>query len=189
PVVVEAPAPAPAPVGVRPEFAAYARGVVTTGLSAQPDLGAGASVELALSAPGVLPLFVGRIAMAGVAGRGISASAGSVEYLPHLAAELSAGAGLELGPVRPELGLAAQLTPVLLRGVGADEVSSSQRWLWALGPQARVTLRLGAWRVALGGALTANLRRERYFIDPNGVVLTVPDWFLSGGLELGRAFP
>lgn len=189
PVIVEAP-PAPAPLqpGLRPELSAFARGVLTTGLSNQPDFGGGASLEVALAAPLTLPSFVGRLSVAGVGGRTITNDQGSVEYLAHLAAELSAGAGLELGVLRPELGLAAQLTPVLLRGVGADEVSSSQRWLWALGPEARLTLKLGPWRVALGAALTANLRRERYVIDPNGVVLTVPDWFVSGGLELGRTF-
>ena len=92
---------------------------------------------------------------------------------------------MPLGRFRPEFGALLQFNTVQISGLDADVVLSSQRWLWAVGPHVRVAVSLGQFRIAVLAMLGLNLRRERYIIEPQGVVASAPNAFGLFALELG----
>lgn len=195
PVIVEGPRvpiePPPAPK--TPELVldthVLAAFVVSNGVSGQLDLGAGARVGLELG-PNDQPFrFTASLSGAGLTGRTMSSDAGRVRYAARFLGELEAGAAFLWKALRVQVAAFAQLAPVFLEGLDGDDLFTSQRFLWALGPSARVGLQWGPWQLGVRAGAAIALRRESYVIDPTGLVFGVPAVAFAGAVELGRSVP
>jgi hypothetical protein len=163
--------------------------VLSSGVSGAIDLGAGGRVALDVGPRGQPLRFTFGLAGAGLTGRTVTSTAGSARYAPRFVGEVELAASWVASILRVQVGGFAQLAPVLVQGLDGDEVFSSQRFLWAAGPSARVAFLLGQWSVGLRAGAAFALRLESYVIDPNGLVFGVPPVALTGGLEVGRRFP
>ena len=162
--------------------------LTSSGVSGQPDFGAGARAGLWLGREDALLAFATSLGMGGLSGRTVTSDGiGRVRYGARFLGELDAGLGLSFKPVRVMVGGFGQLGSVLVEGLDGDELYSSQRWLWAVGPLARATVAIGP--LVLGARVGAGfaLRRESYRIEPRGVVFSVPSVALSAALEVGVA--
>lgn len=185
PVLVERGEPAsPPPPPLR--FALHAAADLATTVTGSADPSFGLSANLAVPA-GVL-LLSARLTGTGGLGREISNTNGTVLYRSHFTGQLELGPAMEFGRVRPELTVGLRAVGAQLSGRGADEVSSSTRVLFEVGPRARVVVSLAEWELAGAGGVSASLTRERYLFQPQGVVFSVPAFAAWGQLSVGRRF-
>lgn len=192
PVVVEPPPTAvivePAPAVRSLELEARAGVWLSTGVSGQADVGAGGRVGVNVGrVDQPLRLHVA-LGLGGVTGRTVTATPGRVRYATHLVSELDVGGGFSWRWLRARFGGFVQLAPVFVEGLDGDVRSSSQRWLWAVGPVGFVGGELAGWQVGLRAGVGVALRTESYVIAPGGEVFSVPAASVTGALELGRAF-
>lgn len=186
PPALVVPAPSPSSASARWEFLAMA--LTSSGVSGQPDFGAGARGGLWLGRDEAVLAFAASVCAGALSGRTVASEGiGRVRYGARFLGEVDAGLGLSFKPVRVMVGGFGQLGSVLVEGLDGDELYGSQRWLWAVGPLARVTVAFGP--VLVGARVGAGfaLRRESYRIEPRGVVFSVPSVALSAALEVGVA--
>lgn len=191
PVVVEPPPPvivAPAPAVRSLELEARAGVWLSTGVSGQVDVGAGGRVGVnvgRVDQPLRLHLALG---FAGLTGRTVTAAPGRIRYATHLLSEVDVAGGFSWRWLRARFGAFGQLAPVFVEGLDGDVQSSSQRWLWAVGPVGFVGAEFSGWQVGVRAAVGVALRTESYVIAPRGEVFSVPAASVTGALEVGRAF-
>lgn len=192
PVVVEPPAvvvtPVPAPVVQVVELDARVGAWLSTGVSGQVDVGAGGRVGVNLGRVDQPLRFHASFGAAGLMGRTVTATPGSVRYATRLLAELDVAGGFSWRWLRARFGGFVQLAPLFVEGLDGDLRSSSQRWLWAVGPAGTVGVELAGWQVGLRVGVGVALRQESYVIVPRGEVFSVPAASVTGALEVGRAF-
>lgn len=193
------PPPEPTPPVVKPtpmpttpvrtwQLEARAVGLLSSAVSGRLDFGGGARVDLSLGAFDQPWRFIVGLGGGALSGQTITATAGSVRYAPHLLAELDVGAGLAWQWLTVRLGVSAQLMPLFVEGLDGDVRTSSQRWLWNLGPVARVGVELSGWLIGVRVVGGVGLRHESYVIEPRGEVFAVPLLGWTAALEVGRAF-
>ncbi|MBL8915791.1 MAG: hypothetical protein JNM17_34150 [Archangium sp.] len=167
----------------------FALGVMSTTVSGALDFGGGAGGEFLIIPSQRSPLrIVTRLGLTLTSGRTVTSAAGSAAWPLGVGGVLGVGGALQLSVVRPELGLSAQLTSLSISGLGTDQNLTSQRWLLAAGPYARVTLALGNWLVAVEGMLGVTAIREQYRVDPDGLVFQVPPLGAVAQVQVGRSF-
>lgn len=191
PVVVAPPPPvivAPAPVVRSLELEARAGVWLSTGVSGQADVGAG--VRFGVNVGRVdqpLRLHVA-LGLAGMTGRTVTAAPGRIRYATHLLSEVDVAGGFSWRWLRTRFGAFVQFAPVFVEGLDGDVQSSSQRWLWAVGPAGFVGAEFSGWQVGVRAGVGVALRTESYVIAPRGEVFSVPAASVTGALEVGRAF-
>ena len=176
--------------GPQVQFTVFGVGRAQNAIGPRFDFGGGLAAQVDVLLPASPIVATTRVGFGLESGATVTNSIGTVEYLLHAVANLDAGAAWQLGRYfRPEIGASVQLFPLTVRGLGADEVVTSQRWLWALSPYVRLQLNLGAWRVAAQAGLGIHLRVEHYRIEPNGEVFALPAVFADTSLQVGRTIP
>lgn len=191
PVVVEPPPVivTPPPAEIRSlELEARAGAWLSTGVSGQVDLGAGGRVGVNVGRVEQPLRFHASLGAAGLTGRTVTATPGSVRYATRLLVELDAAGGFSWRWLRARFGGFVQLAPVFVEGLDGDTRSTSQRWLWAVGPLGFVGVEFSGWQVGLRVGVGVALRQESYVIVPRGEVFSVPGASVTGALEVGRAF-
>ncbi len=191
PVVVEPPPVivAPAPPEVRSlELDARVGAWLSTGVSGQVDLGAGGRIGVNVGRVNQPLRFHASVGAAGLTGRTVTATPGSVRYATHLLAELEVAGGFSWRWLRARFGGFVQLAPIFVEGLDGDIRSTSQRWLWAVGPLGFAGVELSGWQVGVRVGVGVALRHESYVIVPRGEVFSVPAASVTAALEVGRAF-
>jgi hypothetical protein len=188
PPEVVAPPLEPAPRPDTLHAAVFALALLDTTVSGAIDLGGGAGAELVI-VPASAPLrIVSRLGLGVTSGRTVTSAFGAAQYPVGLCGLLSAAAALQLGIVRPELGATLHVGSMSIAGLGADQNLTSQRWLVAVGPHARVSLTLEKWLLGVEAMLAISAIREQYRVDPDGLVFGVPPLGAVVQVQVGRTF-